>query len=322
MSPANQATKLYARRIEEKRHEPALFLPTVAPPRGMLQATEDRGNAFCHQRLAASPELADFIHHFWYVQWDLRGSPPSTAETLPHPSCYLVFEHDLERPIADPSVHCGAEVSGVTTGRFSRTMNGRGRVFGLKFRPGGIRPFLKASVSTLTDRVVPAAEIFGPDILTLASHLRTLDSPESMAAVATAYFASRMPASDPSAALAATLVETILNDPTMLSVSVLSRRSGLGVRALQRLFHAYVGASPKWVIRRFRLHELLERFHSGEELDGAQLALDLGYADQAHLINDFRKLAGVTPRQYLRRGTWLSSSAAKRLTSAAETSQA
>ena len=70
---------------------------------------------------------------------------------------------------------------------------------------------------------------------------------------------------------------------------------------MQRLFKAYVGASPKWVIRRYRLHELLERFHSGEALDGAQLALDLGYADQAHLINDFRKLAGVTPTGYLRR---------------------
>ena len=309
MSPSNEATKRYARRIEEKRHEPALFPPTVAPPRGVLHASENRGNAFYHQRLAAPPELADLIHHFWYVQWDLRGAAPSTAETLPHPSCYLLFEHDLERPIADPGVHGGAEVSGVTTGRFSRTMEGRCRVFGLKFRPGGLRPFMKASVSTLTDRVVPAAQIFGSDILVLASHLRALDSPESMAAAAAAYFAARMPASDSSAILAATLVDAILNDPAILSVAILSSRSGLGIRTLQRLFHAYVGASPKWVIRRFRLHELLERFHSGKDLDAAQLALDLGYADQAHLINDFRKLAGVTPSQYLRRGTRPGSSA-------------
>ncbi len=308
MSPAHQATKMYTGRIEETRHEPALFPPSVVPPRGVLLAAEDRGNAFYHQRLAPPPELARFIQHFWYVQWDLRGAAPSTAETLPHPSCYLVFEHDLEQPIVDPGVHRRAEVSGVTTGRFSRTMEGHGRVFGLKFRPGGLRPFLQAPVSTLTDRVVPAAQIFGPDILTLATQLRALDSPESMAETATAYFASHRPAPDPSTVLAATLVDKILNDPAILSVQILSSRSGLSVRTLQRLFNAYVGASPKWVIRRFRLHELLVRFHSGEALDGAQLALDLGYADQAHLINDFRKLAGVTPSQYLRRGTRLSNS--------------
>ena len=51
-------------------------------------------------------------------------------------------------------------------------------------------------------------------------------------------------------------------------------------------------------VRRFRLHELVERLHSGQPLDGAELALDLGYADQAHLIRDFRNLVGYTPTGY------------------------
>ncbi len=301
MPPTNQFKTMPAAMIEKTRREPTYFPPTVGPSRGVLQATEARGSAFFHQRLIPPPELAPFVQNLWYVQWDLRGATPSTAETLPHPNCYLVFEHDLERPIDDLGVHRRAEVSGVTTGKFSRTMQGRGRVFGLKFKPGGLRPFLQDSVSTLTDRVVFAAQIFGPDILALATQLRALDTPETMAAAATAHFAPCLPAPDPNSALATALVDTILHDPTILTVATLAGRSGLSIRALQRLFEAYVGASPKWVIRRYRLHELLERFHSGEALDGVQLALDLGYADQAHLINDFRKLAGVTPTEYLRR---------------------
>ena len=287
--------------IVETRHEPAHFPPTVGPPRGVLQAGEDRSTAFFHQRLAPSPELAPFVQHLWYVQWDLRGSTPSTAETLPHPSCYLIFEHDLERPIDDPGVHRRAEISGVTRGKFSRQMEGLGQVFGLKFKPGGLRPFLSSSVSTLTGRVVAASEVFGPDILMLATQLRGLNSPENMAAVTAAYFARHLPPRDTNAELSATLVNMILHDPSILSVETLSRRSGLSIRSLQRLFKEYVGVSPKWVIRRFRLHEVLERFHSGKALDGSQLALDLGYADQAHLLNDFRKLAGYSPTEYLRR---------------------
>ena len=222
------------------------------------------------------------------------------AETLPHPSCYLVFEHDLERAVDDACVQRGAEVSGVCSGKFSRRMEGYGRVFGIKFQPGGLRPFMGGPVAGLTDRVVPAGEIFGRDILGLAAELRVLDEAESMAAAAAAYFATRLPEADVNTAVATELVSLILNDSEMLKVEGLSKVSGLSVRALQRLFKEYVGVSPKWVIRRFRLHELLERFHAGEGLDGARLALDLGYADQAHLINDFRKLAGFTPTEYVR----------------------
>ena len=288
-------------RIEEKRHEPAQFPPSVTPPRGVLHASEDRGTGFYHQRIAVPPQLSPFIQHFWYVQWDHRGVSSGIAETLPHPSCYLVFEHDLEKSIADPCVLQRAEVSGVQTGKFSRTMEGLGRVFGLKFQPGGIFPYLQKSVATLTDRVIPAQEVFGPGINALAGVLRSQSTPEAMADVTSSYLLSDLPDPDGSCKVAAELVTAILHDSDILTVEFLSRRSGLSVRALQRLFKMYVGVTPKWVIRRYRLHEVLERFNSGESFDSAQLANDLGYSDQAHLINDFRKLAGVPPTEYLRR---------------------
>jgi AraC-like DNA-binding protein len=303
MPPTNQSKTKPSTAIEKTRQEPVTFPPQAGPPRGVLQANEARGGAFFHQRLAPPPELAAWVQHYWYVQWDLRNAPPSIAETLPHPSCYLVFEHDLERPPDAPLVLLRAEVSGVTTGKFSRVMKGNRRVFGLKFKPGGLQPFLQASVSTLTDRVVPAAQVFGQSILPLAAKLRILETPEAMATATSGYFAARPPAPDANVELSSKLVDTIFYDRAILTVEALAERSGLSVRALQRLFKAYVGASPKWVIRRYRLHELLERFHSGENFDGAQLALDLGYADQAHLINDFRTLAGYTPNEYIRRAT-------------------
>ena len=281
--------------------EPAAFPPQVGPPRGVLHSTDPRGDAFFHQRLAPPAELATFVQHFWFVQWNLENAAPSEAETLPHPSCYLVFEHDLLMPSNSPLVHQRAEVSGVTTGKFTRTMQGSGRVFGLKFRPGGLRPFLDSSVATLTDRIVPAAQIFGEAILPLATQLRVLDTPEQMAEATSAFLSTRSPAPDPSATLAASIVDIILNDASLLTVEQLADRVNLSVRSLQRLFQQYVGVAPKWVIRRYRLHELVERLHSGQPLDFAQLALELGYADQAHLIRDFRDLAGYTPSGYRRR---------------------
>jgi len=72
----------------------------------------------------------------------------------------------------------------------------------------------------------------------------------------------------------------------------------MGKRSLQRLFSESIGISPKWAIRRYRLHELIEKFNSGGKLDWSQLALDLGYFDQAHLINDFKSIVGYSPTEY------------------------
>ena len=72
----------------------------------------------------------------------------------------------------------------------------------------------------------------------------------------------------------------------------------LFVRRLQRLFADYVGVSPKWVMRRARLHEAAERAEGGGQVDWAALASDLGYADQAHLTRDFTETIGVPPARY------------------------
>ncbi len=72
----------------------------------------------------------------------------------------------------------------------------------------------------------------------------------------------------------------------------------MSVRSLQRLFGDYVGVSPKWVMRRARLHEAALRADGGEPVDWAALAIDLGYADQAHLTREFTATIGVPPSRY------------------------
>ncbi|MGA7158595.1 MAG: helix-turn-helix domain-containing protein [Acidobacteriaceae bacterium] len=273
--------------------EPANFPPRIDPPRGVLQALDNRGSAFFHQRLAPIPALQPYIQHLWFVTWDLRNQPPSLAETLPHPNCYLVFETGLKP--ADTK----AEVAGVSTTKFTRRMEAWGQVFGLKFTPGGLRAFTPTSISKLTDRVLPAQKIFGPTILPLAATINALRNPTEMAHTATIFLEPLIPPSpDPNITLSTQLVHLILTDPAILTVESLATRSGYSIRSLQRLFRDYIGTTPKWVIRRYRLHELLERLHHPAMPNIAQLAAELGYADQAHLSHDFRRLSGYTPQQY------------------------
>nr|WP_274622340.1 helix-turn-helix transcriptional regulator [Myxococcus fulvus] len=72
-------------------------------------------------------------------------------------------------------------------------------------------------------------------------------------------------------------------------------------RNLQRRFSEAVGVSPKWVLKRYRLHEAAEQLARVQVPDMASLALQLGYFDQSHFIRDFKSLVGCSPGQYAER---------------------
>ena len=94
------------------------------------------------------------------------------------------------------------------------------------------------------------------------------------------------------------IVEEIATDRSLTTVDIVGRRFGISPRSLQRLFSRYIGVSPKWVINRHRLHEVVDRLAKGETVDWTRLALDLGYFDQAHFIRDFKAIIGRTPGDY------------------------
>jgi AraC-like DNA-binding protein len=232
--------------------------------------------------------LAPFVDYYWIVRWDLRGQPSHEQTILPHPNVNLVFEAS------------GAGIFGVDRRLFTRTLSGLSLGFGVRFAAGGFRPFWQAPISQLTDRVVPAARLFGPRAeKTRQAIVGSCDVDDGvMIGYAEALLQSVMPERDPLAEQAAALVSRITDDPGLRRVDQLATSSGLTVRTLQRLFADYVGVSPKWVMRRARLHDAAERADSGEPVDWAALASDLGYADQAHLTRDFTVTIGVPPTRY------------------------
>jgi AraC-like DNA-binding protein len=226
-----------------------------------------------HAFPAPSPALAPWVAKYWVVSWDYPE--PYRQKIVPYPNVHLTF-HDH-----------GTYVNGVVSGHQIQVLHGVGGVFGVAFRPGCFRPFLPAPVSTITDRVLDAKEVFGAD-LPASVDVPTVER----------FLLSRLPAPDPRATQAADIVDMIAARPAVTRVEALADELGLSVRALQRLFADYVGIGPKWVIRRYRLREVTERMAKGAAIDWATLAADLGYTDQAHFIRDFKNMFGETPTRY------------------------
>ena len=235
-----------------------------------------------------APRLAAVVEHYWFIAWDLRGRDPHEQQVLPYPAVNVTFKPSRCR------------VAGVPRGRFAEVLEGTGRVVGARFRPGGFRGLLGRPVATITDRFLPVDAVFGPAALPLAEAVLAADDATAVA-VLEDFLIARLPADpDPAATLVAAVVDRIAAEPGVTRVDTLAAEFGVGMRHLQRLFADYVGVGPKWVIRRFRLHEVAARTAAGIPADLGRLANDLGYSDQAHLTRDFTSMVGLSPARYAR----------------------
>jgi AraC-like DNA-binding protein len=261
-----------------------MLRPRDDPPQGLLNLDLAEGRVHL-VRLFPSPPVRQFVEHYWSVRWELSDRPPFTSETLPYPSVHLVLEKGEWR------------LNGVTTARFERTLEADGAVFGIKFRPGGFRPFIDQPVIVLTDRVVSAR-----DHLAWAETLPTNPSASDsdVAQQVESVLCAHLPERDERTDQVGHLVNAIAVDRSIVRVEHIVSLAGINHRALQRLFREYVGVSPKWVIQRYRLFEAAERLASGEN-DGARVAHDLGYFDQAHFIRDFKSMVGRSPGAFAAR---------------------
>jgi AraC-like DNA-binding protein len=238
-----------------------------------------------HGRLTPSADLTDFIEHYWWVRWNVAS--PSVSEVLSYPSVHIVCEREAAR------------VVGVVRGRFTRRLEGQGSVFGIKFHPGMFRAFSAEPAFRLTNRTRRLGGELGEMGRSLADRLLELKSEGERAIMVERALRETRPDRPANALLARDIVGRVRRDGSLKSVAALASVAGMSERALQRLFRDYVGVSPKWVVRRFRLQEAAERLAGGNETVAAVAAM-LGYFDQAHFVRDFKSVVGRTPIDYVR----------------------
>ncbi|MEV7344184.1 helix-turn-helix domain-containing protein [Streptomyces sp. NPDC093544] len=258
--------------------------------RGIVDATELFSRVRFRRR-APAPPLRRYLEHYWLIDWDLPQ--PYASHVVPHPSVNVVFQqYEGQDPFG--------EVAGIGLGLFTQKLSGRGRVCGIQFRPGGFRPFApEHPVTDWTGHRVPLPEAFSPATDAPTTILAPDDEDTRVTALDT-FLLNLNPRPDPQSDLAMTLVDRIRTDRTIRHVGDFAHAQGMTVRSLQRLFAAYVGVGPKWIILRYRIHEALEHAEASHPPDWAALAADLGYADQAHLVRDFTATVGVPPTAYAR----------------------
>jgi AraC-like DNA-binding protein len=255
-----------------------------------------------HVRLArypAGPALAGLVDRFWAVRWDLPPGMVHCQQVLTLPGANFSVGTPDARLGDDQAGPPEARLYGVARRLTTRVLVGCGWTVAALTRPGGLGAFIAGSAAQFTDRVVPLGPAIGIDDGAL---LREIVAEPDEGARVRLLAAALERAVDPQRVLPAGQVAGVARlaevNRDLRRLSDLCDAAGIGHRTLQRMFLHYAGVSPTWVIRRYRLIEAAEAVREGNRPQWADVAAGLGYADQAHLIRDFRAAIGQTPASY------------------------
>lgn len=251
------------------------------------------------------PPLDRYIERLWLVT---GGQAPRRDRILPSGTVELVInlldDHvRIERTARSATVQsqAGAVVSGTYSEAFVVDAAQHAAMMGVHFRPGGAPPVLGVPAAALTDAHVDLADLWGETAAReLRGRLCEALTAEARFGILEHALAGRLPAGRPLHPAVQLALARFGPDGCGSSVGDVLRDSGLSHRWLLTLFTSQVGLSPKRFCRVLRFQRVHAAAQRTGRIDWTELALSCGFCDQAHLANEFRRLSGLTPRQYER----------------------
>lgn len=252
-----------------------------------------------HERAPAA-DLQGLVECFWSLELD---APAPTAEPqfiFPDGRVELVFHfgerflrvHDDGRVELQPRQLVVGQMTRATRLRPS----GHARALGVRLCPGAASLVLAEPLRELRDAILPLDAV-GTRVPPPGAALEDASGLEARVQVLEAWLRRCRAASAPAPAALLASVRAALDSRGSHSVDELLRACGLGARQLERAFERHVGLPPKLFARILRFQSVFAAASAPRSaLTG--LALDLGYADQAHFTRDFREFSGTTPAAY------------------------
>lgn len=199
-----------------------------------------------------------------------------------------------------------AWVSGVRTKPITIPSGKRSRMLIVAFKKGGAHPFYPFPMTEITNWVADADLIFGNPFYRLREQLLHAPSIEIMFLLMEQFLIQRggdALHADAASKCVAYAVSNIVNRPDASGSQILSDAIGYSQKHFIDLFKGQVGVTPKQYLKIMRFQKAIQEIEKGGFVNWNQIALESGFYDQAHFINDFKSFSGFTPGEYVNRKT-------------------
>ena len=244
-------------------------------------ALDDRAKLATH---AVDARLAEDVRCYWSLT---IAEPPGRIRVVPDGQVDLVFDLD-----SGDSHIGGTREQSIVVAHERAT-----RLLGVTLLPGAAAAFFGIPVSGLSADWQPLSSVIGAVAGQLASRLCAAGSMSVQLGLLEGFLLARLGRLEPRDPRVRRALLHIDDSHGRVDVARLGRESGASPRNLSRLFHTWVGMSPKRFARIVRVQAALRRLAEPSPPTLAALAAEIGFADHAHLTREIRAVAGAPPSE-------------------------
>lgn len=249
-----------------------------------------------YREVKPTPPLRSFVECFWTLEGDAFNDRSPPERILPDGCVELILnfgDRFLQHVDGEKRRQPRNFIVGQMTGPILISATGVVRLLGIRFQPGGTRPFIELPASEITDRVVELSDLSGQFERNLLRACEPAVNLDQKIAAVDAFLVSRLKDGKFDSNLLA-LAASVIDRRGLVSVDQLASHAGVSSRQLERRFLQEVGLGPKLLARIVRFQQVFRAVDQSNPA-WAEIAIECGYYDQAHLIRDFNQFAQQSP---------------------------
>jgi AraC-like DNA-binding protein len=250
-----------------------------------------------------SPILAPFIKQYWMVRNQLPSGDSYIQRIVPNGLMELSFYLGSKpKFIKNGNQHVldNSLLTGQLLNFFDVEISDTLDLFSISFQPQGAMRLFDLPLNELINETISYKSIFGSAISAIEERLFYADTFEDRVKVIEYFLYEKLVKKHDYTDLQRidSCVMMINNSHGNIRVEDLASETCLSRKQFERVFLKSVGISPKQFLRVVRFQNAIYQKQLNAKQSLTNLALDCGYYDQSHMINDFKSLSGTPPKEF------------------------
>lgn len=198
-------------------------------------------------------------------------------------------------------LHPNAMVMGQRTKSYYILPVGDVDTFAVCFYPLGFANFIQTPLENLVDKETPIVQLFEKTQADeLEQHMTHAKDTQERINIIETFLLKKLNSKNTINNIVKSTVETLMTSNGTTPINVILKDNISKRRQIERYFKKQIGISPKQLSKVIRLQATLQLLLNKQSETLTDIAYESEYFDQSHFIKDFKELAGVTPKDFLK----------------------
>lgn len=246
--------------------------------------------------------LLPFIKQYWAFKTNAHTGKEHIQRIIPSGlmelTIYLGEKPDVIN--SNKQIIENSTISGQQKSFFDLRINRPISLFSISFLPYGAMMFFDIPLNELYNNNIPLKYIIGHKIINLEERLFEAKTFDQQVKLVDAFLISQLHKNYKSFEIKR-IYNTILEinkNHGLLTIDTLADKACLGRKQFERTFSEHIGSTPKQFLKIVRFQNALYQKQLNSSTTLTELSYLCGYYDQAHMVNDFKSISGMTPKQF------------------------